>query len=157
YGRVLRATRAPDGSRGGWIPLAELDPELIQAFIAAEDRRSFAHQGVDLRAVARAARDNLKAGRLVAGGTPISTQLGRLLRPVPRSWACKLIMTLWALSIAAALGTPAILEAYLIRVPPGQATVGVAAASSLCFGASAAELSLGRGALLAALARAPSR
>src|SRR5690606_25944420 len=29
YGRVLRTTRAPDGSRGGWLPLTEIDPELI--------------------------------------------------------------------------------------------------------------------------------
>lgn len=157
YGRVLRATRAPDGSRGGWIPLAELDPELIQAFIAAEDRRFFAHRGVDLRAVARAARDNLKAGRVVAGGSTITMQLARLLRPVPRSWAGKVKQTLWALRIEAHLEKPAILEAYLNRVPLGQATVGVAAASSLYFGASAAELSLGQAALLASLARAPSR
>src|SRR5690606_19437464 len=75
YGRVLRTTRAPDGSRGGWLPLADVDPELIHAFIAAEDRRFFDHRGVDLRAAARAARDNLAARRVVAGGSTITMQL----------------------------------------------------------------------------------
>ncbi len=157
YGRILRTTRAPDGSRGGWVPLSELDPELIQAFIAAEDRRFFEHRGVDLRAVARAVRDNLAAGRVVAGGSTITMQLARLLRPMPRSWAGKLKQALWALRIEAHLDKSAILEAYLNRVPLGQATAGVAAASSLYFGASAGELSLGQAALLAGLARAPSR
>lgn len=157
YGRVLRTTRAPDGSRGGWLPLAEIDPELIQAFIAAEDRRFFDHRGVDLRAAARAARDNLAARRIVAGGSTITMQLARMLRPVPRTWLGKARQALWALRIEAHLDKPAILEAYLNRVPLGQAAVGVEAASQLYFGASASELSLGQAALLAALARAPSR
>ena len=157
YGRVLRTTRAPDGSRGGWLPLAEIDPELIQAFIAAEDRRFFDHRGVDLRAAVRAARDNLAARRIVAGGSTITMQLARMLRPMPRTWLGKARQALWALRIEAHLDKPAILEAYLNRVPLGQAAVGVEAASQLYFGASAAELSLGQAALLAALARAPSR
>src|SRR5690606_32103677 len=157
YGRVLRTTRAPDGSRGGWLPLAEMDPELIRAFIAAEDHRFFDHHGVDLRAAARAARDNLAARRIVAGGSTITMQLARMLRPIPRTWLGKARQALWALRIETHLDKPAILEAYLNRVPLGQAAVGVEAASQLYFGASAAELGLGQAALLAALARAPSR
>ncbi|HEX7088574.1 MAG TPA: transglycosylase domain-containing protein, partial [Longimicrobiales bacterium] len=157
YGRVLRTTRAPDGSRGGWLPLAEMDPELIRAFIAAEDHRFFDHHGVDLRAAARAARDNLAARRIVAGGSTITMQLARMLRPIPRTWLGKARQALWALRIEAHLDKAAILEAYLNRVPLGQAAVGVEAASQLYFGASAARLGLGQAALLAALARAPSR
>ena len=157
YGRVLRTTRAPDGSRGGWLPLAEMDPELIQAFLAAEDRRFFDHHGVDLRAAARALRDNLAARRIVAGGSTITMQLARMLRPMPRTLLGKARQALWALRIEAHLDKSAILEAYLNRVPLGQAAVGVEAASQLYFGASAAELSLGQAAMLAALARAPSR
>ncbi len=155
-GLPLRVTRAPDGSRGGWTPLPEVDPRLVQAFLAAEDHRFFSHPGVDARAVARAARDNLRGGRR-AGASTLTMQTVRLLRPLPRSWAGKPRQALWALRLEAHLPKHAILEQYLNRVPLGQAAVGVSAASALYFGASARELSLGQAALLAGIARAPSR
>lgn len=157
HGLTLRTTRSEDGSRGGWVPLAEVDPEIVQAFIAAEDHRFFEHRGVDLRAVARAARDNLRARRVVSGASTITMQTARLLRPTPRSWTGKLAQALWALRLEAHLEKPRILEVYLNRVPLGQGAVGVAAASSLYFGRSASDVSLAQAALLAGLARAPSR
>lgn len=157
HGLVLRTTRSADGSRGGWIPLAEVDPKLLQAFLAAEDHRYFDHAGVDLRAVARAARDNLATGRIVSGASTITMQTARLLRPMPRSWRGKALQLLWALRLEAHLDKATILEQYLNRVPLGQGAVGVAAGAALYFGRSAADLSLGQAALLASLARAPSR
>ncbi len=157
-GLPLRVTRAADGSRGGWTPLAEVDPRLVQAFLAAEDHRYFSHAGVDARAVARAARDNLRGrGRGRAGGSTLTMQTVRLLYPLPRTWSGKVRQALWALRLDAQLAKPVVLEQYLNRVPLGQAAVGVSAASALYFGASARELSLGQAALLAGVARSPSR
>jgi penicillin-binding protein 1C len=156
FGRVLRTTRASDGSRGGWLPLAEVDPDLVAAFLAAEDRRFHRHHGVDLRAAARAARDNLRAGRIVSGGSTITMQVARMLRPMPRTWSGKVRQALWAVRLERHLGKHAILEQYLNRVPLGQGTIGVQAAAALYFGTGADELSLGQAALLAGLARAPS-
>ncbi|HEY7769515.1 biosynthetic peptidoglycan transglycosylase, partial [Longimicrobium sp.] len=155
-GMLLRATRSADGSRGGWTGMGEVDPRLVQAFLAAEDHRFFAHPGVDARAVGRAMRDNLR-GRRRAGASTLTMQTVRLLRPLPRSWGGKARQAAWALRLDAHLEKRAILEQYLNRVPLGQAAVGVSAASSLYFGASARELSLGQAALLAGIARAPSR
>lgn len=157
HGIVLRTTRSDDGSRGGWVPLSEVDPDLIQAFLAAEDHRFYSHHGIDLRAVARAARDNLKAGRVVSGASTITMQTARLLRPTRRTWPGKIAQVLWALRLDAHLDKDRILEQYLNRVPLGQGAVGVAAGAALYFGASARDLSLGQAALLAALAHAPSR
>ncbi len=157
HGLPLRSTRAPDGTRGGWIALSDMEPRLIQAFVAREDRRFFDHHGVDLRGVARAARDNLAAGTIVSGASTITMQTARLLRPLPRTWSGKFRQTLWALRLEAHLPKERILETYLNRVPLGQGAVGVGAAARLYFGASASRLSLGQSALLAALARIPSR
>ena len=55
FGRELRTTRAPDGSRGGWLRLEEIDADVIAAFVAVEDHRFYRHWGVDPRSVARAA------------------------------------------------------------------------------------------------------
>jgi penicillin-binding protein 1C len=156
-GLPLRTTRAGDGSRGGWVPLAEVDARLIQAFLAAEDHRYHSHPGVDVRAAARAARENLRRRGPRAGASTLSMQTARLLLPIERSWAGKLRQALWALRLERHLTKDAILEQYLNRVPLGQAAVGVAAASALYFDASARELSLGQAALLAGIARAPSR
>ena len=76
-----------------------MDPDIIAAFIAVEDRRFYEHWGVDLRAIARAALVNLRAGRVVSGGSTISMQLARILRGTPRSWNGKLSQVLWALRL----------------------------------------------------------
>ncbi|HEY8469036.1 MAG TPA: penicillin-binding protein 1C, partial [Longimicrobiales bacterium] len=105
----------------------------------------------------RALRDNLAAGRVVSGASTLTMQTARLLRPTPRSWPGKLAQALWALRLEAHLDKATILEQYLNRVPLGQGAVGVEAAARLYFGRSARDLSLGQAALLAGLARAPSR
>ncbi|MDB4948498.1 MAG: penicillin-binding protein [Gemmatimonadetes bacterium] len=155
-GLPLRAPRVEDGSRGGWTPVGELDPRLVQAFLAAEDHRFFAHHGVDVRSVGRALRDDLR-GRGRAGASTLTMQTARLLRPIGRTWVGKARQVMWALRLDAHLPKRVILEQYLNRVPLGEASVGVSAAASLYFGASARELSLGEAAMLAGIARAPAR
>lgn len=156
-GLVLRSTRAGDGSLQRWLSLAEIDPDLLEAFVAGEDHRFYDHHGVDVRAVGRAIRDNLRARRVRSGASTITMQLARLLSPGgSRTWHGKVIQAFWALRLEAHLSKQQILEQYLNRVPLGQGTVGVDAAAALYLNASAARLSLGQAALLAGLASAPS-
>src|SRR5437868_3687772 len=96
-GLTLRATRGDDGSRSSWVPYDAIDPDLINAFVAVEDRRFWDHHGVDVRAVARAAFQNLRARHVVSGASTITMQLARLLRPGERSWTSKLSQAVWAL------------------------------------------------------------
>ncbi len=156
HGLLLRTTRAADGSLAGWVPLGDMDPQLLQAFIALEDRRFYQHHGVDVRAVARALVADLRNGHVVSGGSTITMQLARMLRPAGRTWLGKLYQAAWALRLERHLGKQEILEQYLNRVPLGQGATGVSAAASLYFAASASHLSLGQAALVAGLASAPS-
>ena len=156
-GASLRTTRTAEGALQQWVPLAELDPALLVAFVAAEDRRFFTHHGVDPRALGRALLADLKAGRVVSGASTIPMQLARLLRPLPRSLPGKLAQALWALRLDAHLSKQTLLEQYLNRVPLGQGSIGVEEAATLYFDASARDLSAGQAALLAGLAGAPSR
>lgn len=157
HGLPLRTTRDADGARGGWVPLDDMDPELVQAFLAVEDHRFFEHRGVDAMAVARAARDNLVSGRIVSGASTITMQAARILRPSPRTLAGKAVQALWALRIERQRDKDWILEQYLNRVPLGQGAIGVGAAARLYFGTGPGDLSLGQAALLAGLARTPAR
>ena len=156
-GASLRATRTPDGSLHAWMPLAEMDPALLVAFVAAEDRRFYEHRGVDARALARALVTSLRARRVVSGGSTITMQVARLARGLPRTAPGKVRQALWALRLDTHFSKHAILEAYLNRVPLGQGTAGVEAAARLYFGGSARDVSIGQAALLAGIAGAPSR
>lgn len=156
-GMPLRSTRASGGARGGWVSLDDVDPELLQAFLAVEDRRFYHHHGVDLLSVARAVRDNLASGGVVSGASTITMQTARILRPTPRTWPGKIRQALWAMRIESHRDKDWILEQYINRVPLGQATVGVAAAAELYFSANPERLSLAQAALLAGLARSPAR
>ncbi|MFI5280509.1 MAG: penicillin-binding protein 1C [Gemmatimonadales bacterium] len=156
HGLTLRSTRATDGTLTRWLSLADVDPQLIQAFVAVEDRRFYSHAGVDARAVARALADDLRGAHVVSGASTITMQLARLLHPSPRDVFGKLTQALWALRIERHLTKQQILEQYLNRVPLGQGASGVASAARLYFDASATRLSLGQAALLAGVAIAPS-
>jgi len=156
-GLMLRSTRTAEGNRERWVPYDRIDPDVINAFVAVEDRRFWEHHGIDVVAVLRAARDNLRAKRVVSGASTVTMQLARLLRSGKRTWSGKFGQALWALRLEYHLGKQQIMEQYLNRVHLGQATVGVGAASALYFGTSASELSVGQAAMLAGLAHAPSR
>ncbi|MDQ6611766.1 MAG: penicillin-binding protein 1C, partial [Gemmatimonadota bacterium] len=156
-GAVLRSARASDGSRFKWMPLNRINPSLLAAFVATEDRGFYSHHGIELRAVLRAARDNVLAGRVVSGASTITMQAARLMAGLPRGAFGKPRQLLWALRLELHLSKAQILEQYLNRVPLGQGAVGVESAARLYFGASASNVSLGQAALLAGLAQAPSR
>jgi len=156
-GAVLRTSRASDGSRFRWVALSSMEPSLPAAFVATEDRGFYSHHGIEWRAALRAARDNLIERRIVSGASTISMQTARLVAGLPRGWSGKPRQLLWALRLEHHLTKDQILEQYLNRVPLGQGAVGVESAAQLYFGASASNVSLGQAALLAGLARAPSR
>lgn len=156
HGVTLRSTRAGDGGLSAWVPLEQIDPQLITAFVALEDHRFFEHHGVDLRAVGRATWDNVRRGHTVSGASTLTMQLARLVAPSGRDLIGKVHQVAWALRLEAHLSKSEILEQYLNRVPLGQGTTGVAAATALYFGATPDHLSLAQAATLAGLAHAPS-
>lgn len=157
-GIVLRGTRTDAGALQRWLPLADIDPDVLAAFVAGEDHRFYDHHGVDARAVARAFGQNIRAHRVRSGASTITMQLARILRSPGgrRTIAAKIGQALWALRLEAHLSKQQILEQYLNRVPLGQGTIGVDAAAALYFNATAARVSLGQAAVLAGLASAPS-
>lgn len=157
HGLALRSTRATDGSNAQWVPYTQIDPDLINAFVAVEDRRFWDHHGIDVRAVGRAMRDNLRSRRVVSGASTITMQLARLLQPAERSWGGKATQALWALRLERHLSKQQILEQYLNRVALGQGTAGVAAATAVYFNGTPSEVGVGQAATLAGLAHAPSR
>jgi penicillin-binding protein 1C len=156
-GAPLRLYLAPDDAWRFPVRLAGVAPILPRLVIAAEDKRFYAHPGVDPLALFRAALSNLRAGRVVSGGSTLTMQLARLAAPKPRTLAAKLTEARVALALERRLSKQAILERYLNMAPYGGNIVGVGAASAFYFGKTPDRLSLAEAALLTVLPRAPLR
>ncbi|MBS1149593.1 MAG: glycosyl transferase, family 51 / Penicillin-binding protein, transpeptidase, partial [Myxococcaceae bacterium] len=155
-GGLLREIKSSADGRSTPLKSAEIPPHVRDAFLAAEDHRFFGHLGVSPTALVRAAWQNLKAGKIIAGGSTISMQLARTLIPRERTFLGKAKEALWALRLEAHLSKDELLTQYLNRVPFGNNTFGLEAASQLYFARRAAHLSLGQAAALAAVPRGPS-
>lgn len=138
--------------------LTRMPEALPQAFIAAEDRRFYAHDGVDQRAILRALSANIQARHTVQGGSTITQQLVKNLILTPeRSLKRKVQEFYLARALERELSKSEILTLYLNRIFLGAGAYGVPAAAELYFHKRVEDLTLGECALLAALPKAPSR
>ncbi len=139
------------------IPLESMSPYLVQAVLAVEDQRFFSHRGLDPVRIAGAAWANLRAGRIVEGGSTITQQLVRRLAiGSERTWRRKIREALAATDLDASSSKQEILQTYLNNVYFGDGYYGVEAASRGYFGTSASSLDAPQGALLAGLIRSPA-
>lgn len=153
----------PRNRRLEWVPLRGLSPAMLEALLAAEDRRFYEHGGVDWRAVAAAVWQNLWYDR-TRGASTLSMQLAGLLDPELRLGAQGGRRTLgqkWDQALAAndlesGWSKEQILEAYLNLAPFRGDLVGVPAAAWGLFRKTPAGLDRAEAAVLAVLLRGPN-
>jgi penicillin-binding protein 1A len=163
---------AADGTRLGYIQSDEsrtpikfdrVPDDLKNATIAIEDERFYEHGGIDLNAIARAAVENVEAGKVVQGGSTITQQLVRNLyiTDPERNLERKIREAALAEELEDAHSKQWILGQYLNTASygtiDGRTSVGVEAASQTYFNKSAEDLKLTESALLAGLPQSPSR
>lgn len=139
------------------VDLAAISPRLVQATLAAEDKRFYRHAGIDLRAVLRAAWSNVRSGGVVSGASTLTMQLVKRQPSGRGGFAGKAAQALDALRLERGTDKQVILAAYLNTAPYGGNLVGVEAAARRYFGKAAAELTLDEAALLAGLPKSPTR
>ncbi|MFN7054285.1 transglycosylase domain-containing protein [Hyphomonas sp.] len=144
YGRAVDVTRLPK--------------HVPQAFIAAEDKRFYEHDGADEAAIARAALSNAKAGETVSGASTITQQLVKnLVLDSRQTMERKAQEITLARQLEKEMSKDEILTLYLNRIYFGAGLYGIDAASRFYFGKPPEELNIPEAALLAALPKAPSR
>lgn len=140
------------------VPLSKISGNLIKAVLAAEDKSFYRHHGIDFAGIARATARNIRAGRVVEGGSTITQQLARnLFLTKKKSFMRKFAEAILALQIERRFSKEEILELYLNQIYWGHNAYGIEAASFLYFGKSASELTLGEASLLAGIIEAPER
>ncbi|MGB1700884.1 MAG: transglycosylase domain-containing protein, partial [Nannocystaceae bacterium] len=140
-----------------YAPIEEIPETLQHAFIAAEDRRFLEHSGVDLRGIARAVLVNYRAGTIAQGGSTITQQVAKSFLGNEQTLERKLKEAILAVRLESRLRKEEILEIYLNKIFLGSGAYGVRAAAARYFDKPLDELTTGESALLAGLARAPSR
>ena len=155
-GTPLHESLSAEGTRTRFMRADRLPEALVDATLAAEDRRFFGHPGVDPLALVRAAWHNLKAGRMVEGGSTLTQQTAKILIDRPRSLRGKLREIVVALRLEHRLGKRDILALYLSVAPYGNQRVGAEAASRGYFGCAAESLTAAQAAFLAGLPQRPT-
>ena len=139
------------------VPLADIPMHVRQATIAAEDRRFYSHNGIDIRGILRAVRVNYQAGGTREGASTITQQVARtLFLNRDRTFARKIREAILAWRIEQHYRKDQILELYLNQIFYGHNAYGIEAAAQLYFGKSVKDLTLSEGALIAGLPPSPN-
>jgi penicillin-binding protein 1C len=161
-GTPLYEARSAAGTRTTRLDAAELPPVLVNATIAAEDRRFLRHPGVDPVAFVRAFIRNVRAGAVVEGGSTITQQTAKLLldrrakQRRGRGLGSKFKEAVLALRLEHRLTKQQILALYLNVAPYGNQVVGAGRASDVYFGVEPSLLTVAQATFLAALPQRPS-
>lgn len=155
-GRLLRPFTTQEGYWRLPAKPQDIDRRFLAMLIAYEDKRFYAHHGVDPVAMLRAAWQVVWHGHVVSGGSTITMQVARLLEPRPeRTLAAKAAEMIRAVQLESRLSKEEILALYLALAPYGGNLEGTRAASLAYFGKEPKHLSTAEAALLVALPQAP--
>ncbi len=154
-GRTVALLPAPGGVWRFRTTADDVAPGLIDTIIAIEDRQFWRHPGVNPFSLARAALQDMRAGRIVSGGSTLTMQAARLLEPRRRTLAAKLTEIARAVQLEARFSKREILGIWLTLAPMGGNLEGVRAGALAWFGASPRLLDPAQAALLVAIPRRP--
>ena len=139
------------------ITLDQVPDHVINAILDVEDDGFYDHNGVNVRAIVRAALANAEAGGVTQGGSTITQQLVKqsLLTP-ERDIGRKAKEAVLAIRLEQQMTKDQILERYLNTVYLGNGAYGIQAAAETYWGKQAKDLNIEEGAMLAAAIRNPS-
>ncbi|MBI2715822.1 MAG: penicillin-binding protein 1A [Rhizobiales bacterium] len=165
---VMTRVHAANGSLVGeyarerrlYIPIQAVPKQVINGFLAAEDKNFYEHGGLDFTGIARAGVNYIQSygsGRRPQGASTITQQVAKnFLLTNEISLARKVKEALLALKIERTYSKEKILELYLNEIYLGLGAYGIAAASLVYFDKSVNELTTPEIAYLAALPKAPN-
>lgn len=136
-----------------------LIPEYLKAaLLATEDRKFYAHSGIDLKGISRAVIKNIWAGEYIEGASTLTQQLAKTLFLTPKkTLRRKMKEAFLAFQLERRYTKDEILALYLNQVYFGSGAYGVESAAQIFFDKSVKDLTLAECALVAGMPKAPSR
>lgn len=136
----------------GWVEFRDLPQETAYAFVASEDGKFFTHHGFDIRAIRASLIADLKAERVVRGGSTISQQVVKnLFLNHDKTVARKFQEAFLTWQMEKALPKLRIFELYLNLAHWAKDIYGIRAAARYYFQKNVSELSLRESLFLAAI------
>ena len=139
------------------VPIGEIPAVVQLAFVAAEDKSFFQHQGLDYSSILRAAIANLRGGGIKQGASTITQQTVKSLLLSPeRTFRRKIREMILALQIEQRFSKDEILYLYVNQIYFGHGAWGIGQASRDYYGKHVRDLTLSEAALLAGLPQRPS-
>ncbi len=139
------------------VAIDQVPRQVINAVLAIEDSHYYEHKGIDYFGIFRAFLKNLRAGRVVQGGSTITQQVAKsLLLSNERTYSRKFKEAILARRIDSRFTKDEILGIYLNQSYFGNGSYGIESAALNYFQKHVWELSLAETALLAGLPKAPS-
>lgn len=138
------------------VTIDKVPKQMIDAFLAIEDRQFYEHTGINYLAIARAMLTNLTSSR-TQGASTITQQLAKQLFLSPeRTYTRKIKEALLAKKLEENLSKDEILYLYLNQIFFGSGANGVAAAADIYFRKTLDKLTLAETAVIAGLPQRPS-
>ncbi len=165
------ATRlyASDGSllieyaeeRRVFIDFADMPPQLVNAFIAAEDQNFWTHPGIDVQGILRASANNIMRmmgfNTHFSGASTITQQVAKnFFLTSERTLSRKIKEAILALRLERAFSKQHIMTLYMNQIFLGARAYGVGSAALMYFNKPVSELTLAECAFLASLPKAPN-
>ena len=140
------------------VPIEEISPYIVHAFVALEDKRFYVHHGLDYKRIAGALVNNIKAGYLKEGGSTITQQLAKnAILSNEKSIVRKLKEAKLAKQIEKRYSKDEIMEMYLNTIYFGHSLYGIRAATERLFGKKPSEVTLSEAAILAGIVKNPKK
>ncbi len=146
------------GDKGIYYLESESIPTYVKnAFISIEDKKFYEHNGIDVKAIFRAAKSILENQSITQGASTITQQLSRNIFLTNKvSWERKVEEIFIALEMEKIYNKSAILEFYLNNIYFANGYYGIQAASMGYFSTDVHELSLSQIAFLTAIPNNPT-
>ncbi len=143
-----------------FVPYDAVPQHVVNAFVSAEDKNFFTHEGIDwlgmLRGVSRTAMNKLTGKDGMQGGSTISQQVAKnMLLSNEQTVERKIKEAIVTRRMERAFSKEKIMELYLNEIFLGRNSYGIGSASLNYFNKSLPELDLAQAATLAALAQRP--
>ncbi|KAF7277603.1 hypothetical protein GWI33_003277, partial [Rhynchophorus ferrugineus] len=139
------------------VQYANIPPNLIHAFLAAEDSSFFEHNGVSFKGLGRVATETL-GGAYQTGGSTITMQVAKNYYLSPeRTLRRKLTEIFLARKIEQNLSKQDIFTLYVNKIFLGKNAYGIQAAARIYYNKTLDQLTLAEMAMIAGLPKAPSK
>lgn len=139
------------------VAIEDMPKHVYQAVVAVEDARFYEHSGIDPWGIARAMVANIKAGRMVEGGSTLTQQLVKVIYLTPeRKLKRKIKEAIIAYRLDKELSKEKILELYLNQVNFGRGAYGIQAAAINYFGKNVKDMTIAEAAMVAGIPKGPS-